>query len=237
MKDRKTNQLIAFLTGFAFLIAGCANTIPSRSKNAVPIRSEPIYPVRVAFSTLIDERPGAERDSPKRVSWPKGRGRVDYYGKLTDEGLTQAIADYLNATRLFTEVKKVDLVMNDQALKAQNFDLVLRGRIEEFGTSYSVPMLVLGFALVPNPLFFILPGITLVPIALWPKHITFDAVLTDLKLVDLRTSQELWQSKIEFHEGVKKMTVHIMPKWYLGEMVEKISKRLADKLWEAQLKI
>lgn len=236
MKNQVLFRWPSLCLAIVFFLTGCANTIPSRVQNAPLLHPTAVYPVKVAFVTLSDERPLAEKESPKRVSWPKGRGQVDYYGELTEHGLTDAISDYLTASRLFNQVIRVDSISTDATLKQLGYRAVMRGKIKQFHGGYSVPVLILGFALMPNPLFFILPGITLLPMVLWPKKVIFDVEIDEMNLKDLNTSEEIWSGKVEIEQEFKKTTTHIAPKWYLGELVEKISKDLIQQLSNSKLK-
>lgn len=230
-------SVIAFLLIPLVIFSGCANTIPSRAENAVQIHPTALYPVSVFIFPFADKRPGEQKLSAKKTTWPGSKGRVDYYGEDVPSGLADALAAYLTASRVFNKVDHIDFVTSNEALKAKGYRLVLSADLQEFSASLSVPKLVLGFALVPNPFFFILPGITLLPLALWPKKMTFDAILDNIRLKDLRTGQMVWEGKVEIRESKKKMSSHVTAQWYLGESGELLAKELVQKFQNAGLKL
>ena len=236
MKGARGKRAVRALAALVILFAGCANTIPLRSQNAIPIHPTALYPVRVAMKPFKDGRPSDQKASPKRVTWPGMQGRMDYFGEGVDRGLAESVADYLTASRLFNQVLMADFIATEQTLKSLGYRALLTGRIQKFEASLSVPKLVMALAIVPNPLFFILPGITLLPLAVWPKGITFDAKIADLRLKDLNTGLEIWSGKVDIHREMKKLTRHFSAPWYLGETAEMISKELVGELARAKLK-
>ena len=229
-------RVIAFLLIQPIIFSGCANTIPSRAQNAVQIHPTALYPISVYVMPFVDKRPAEQKLSPKKTTWPGSQGKVDYYGENVASGLADAIAEYLMASRVFNKVDHIDFVASDETLKSKGYRALLSADILEFSAGLSVPKLVLILAVVPNPLFFILPGITLLPLILWPKKMAFDVTLDNVKLKDLRTNQLIWAGKMEIHNSEKKVSPHITAQWYLGEAGELLAKEMIRKFQNANLR-
>ncbi len=217
---------------FALTLSGCANTIPSRAKRAAPVHATALYPVRTAVIAFTDARPEEHKRTPKKITWPDWTGRIDYYGENLGSGLSTHITEYLRASHVFSEVQNMEFLQSDTSLKSLGYRAVLIGRITSFNASIEVPKWVLVLAVTPIPLF----GLTLVPIVVWPKKVGFEAVLEDLRLKDLETGQVYNLDKIEISKFKKGINLHFFPRWYLGELAEKISKDLVSKLQRAQIR-
>jgi len=225
-------KLISVVCMAAFIFSSCANTIPSRSKNAIPIHPAVLYPARVAVIAFMDARPDNQKEKAKKISWPKSSGRIDYYSENIGSGLAAHIAEYLTASHVFTHVQNMEFLQSDTALKSFGYQAVLMGKITSFNASFEVPAWVLVLAVAPIPLF----GLTLVPIVVWPKTVGFDAVLDDLKLKNLNTGEVYSLDKIEIMEIKKSFLFRMAPKWYLGELAEKVSKKLIQELQQADIR-
>jgi len=145
------------------------------------------------------------------------------------------LAEYLTAARLFNQVNSADFIASEDILKTKGYRAVLIADIVSLDPSFAVPKWVLVVSLLPNPLFFILPGITLLPLVLWPKDMRFHAVLDHVRLKDLRTGEVVWSGKVEVFQEEKKPTRHFTAKWFLGETAERLSKELIRQLVEAKL--
>jgi len=214
------------------IASGCANTIPSRADNAIPIYPTAFYPVRVFMFPLADKRPVNQKESVKQVSWPGSQGHIDYYGEKTESGLAGAIAEYLTASRVFNHVDMIDFIASESLLRSRGYRALLTANLEELDAGFSVPAWMLVIALLPIPFF----GLTLLPLAVWPKEISFHAVLSDVRLKDLWTGQMIWSGKIEIRRIEKRTTSHFSAEWYLGEIAELVSKDLIRQLSAKKLR-
>lgn len=230
-----TILIVPFLIA-ALLSSGCANTIPSRAGGALPVYPTAYYPVKVFVYPFADKRPHEETKSPRTTSWPGSRGRIDYYGENVSSGLSEAVSEYLSASRVFLQTDMADFIAPEEVLKQKGYRALMTAEIRTFNAGFSVPKWILLFTVIPNPLFFILPGITLLPIIVWPKEMDFNVVLDEIKLKDLETGKIVWSGKAEIRRTSKRATRHITSQWFLGEGGELISKELVRQLVEARIK-
>ena len=229
------SKWVAVLLIIVYTFSGCTHTIPSRASRAVPVQTSVLYPVKICVFPFVDKRALEQQVASKHISWPHYKGQVDFYGKEVEKGLAKAVSEYLVASHVFAQAETVGFIVNQELLKSQGCQYLLTANIEEFNSSLSVPALILAIAVAPNPLFFIMPGITLVPLIIWPKQMTFDTVLDQITLKDLNSGKIIWTGKIEIHENKKKISRHITAKWFLGETAELVAKEMVQKLKDAKL--
>ena len=232
MKPKICFKITAICLIGSTLFSGCVNTIPSRAENAVAICPTALYPVKVFVFPFVDKRPLEQRFSTEKISWPGSDGRVDYFGEKVESGLPDAVSDYLTASRAFNQVDMIDFIANEETLKSKGYRLLFTANIEELDAGFTTPKWVLIVALLPIPLF----GLTLTPLALWPKEMTFNAVLNDVHLKDLWTKKIIWTGKIIIHRSEKRTTYHSSPQWFLGELGELVAKDLVEQFAKADLK-
>ena len=228
MEHKAPVKAIALLVTISLAFSGCANTIPSRADNAVRLHPNAVYPIRVFMFPFIDKRPPEQKTAAEKISWPGTLGRVDFYGENVENTLTDALADYLTASRVFNQVHEIDMVTSESLLKQKGYRALLTGEIEEFQTSFTVPKWVLILTMLPIPTF----GLTFI----WPKAMEFNAVLNNVRLKDIETNQIIWTGKVEVHKTLTETTYHCSPKWFLGETGELLAKELVRELAQAKLK-
>ncbi len=233
MKTPARLSIVALFLIPLVIFSGCANTIPSRAENAIQIHPTALYPVSVYVLPFVDKRVVAEKLSAKKITWPGSKGRVDYYGEDVPAGLADALAAYLTAARAFNKVDHINFVTSEETLKTKGYRLLLSAELETFNASFSVPKWVLVVAMLPIPAF----GLTLLPITIWPRELSFNAILNDVQLKDLRTGQAVWSGRVEIKEEKKRVTYHTGPQWYLGETGELLAKELIQKFQNAELKL